>query len=699
MSNAIIDINVLDYAGSPTLSSYSLTDTPLLFYPEYTIFNDTNNRAVWDFGDGTISREVSASKVYSFPGEYIVSMVLFDCKNNSVISTIQKTIKIYDFVELTFNIINPIPLEFMAGSISDTMEIHAFYPHYQQPLDLYYYISGSNSKNYWNELTNKHVHLDNTHVFYDKFFNNVLGDYQYREIDRITPITTKLYAKKLSGGVVFCDESDSGSFFVGMSGKKDVFFRDDSLTDSLYITLKFDKTKYKIPNIDEELNYLNNLGITLSAMVVDTDPLYLSVTSNGLDGEGIVINSFNINTVKYYEAEIPFVVKLKSFDHFNLKTFDSLELSTLNITLSATQPKILSSEDGNDILSESGEQIITTSFDLLPHSTYNISSLNYTLSDQDHGGSFRGVIKFLTQDYPLQDAIISVNTTISKGLSTYNLSGTSNYFNVYPIGYFDMYKKNENFIANETIKDLIFQEILIDKNVLFDDFIGGVLGDSNYNHETIGTKIYEKISNFVTNTQSLDTCEIEFLDSLCQYLGYNDVNEEKYNYPEKIKRLVSLLSINKHNLFGVSNKFDENFNPRGDTSKQVYGKNLGTKIDDIINYTVTAGNHIVALEKFSNNYTLLNTFQPVSATGSHTYPLSDYSVDWGWPMVLPTNFNFEDMDKYYLFFEHIPTYESSILDGVVDFDNEKTTIPFPISNNIYEHMFLDTLYDSLSLIY
>ena len=88
---------------------------------------------------------------------------------------------------------------------------------------------------------------------------------------------------------------------------------------------------------------------------------------------------------------------------------------------------------------------------------------------------------------------------------------------------------------------------------------------------------------------------------------------------------------------------------------------------------------IVALEKFSNVYSVLNTWQPVSAVDTTIYPLSDYSSEWGWALVLPTEMGFGDMSKYYIFFEYNPQYDNTLLDGVIDFDNAKTTISSNLS--------------------
>jgi hypothetical protein len=84
--------------------------------------------------------------------------------------------------------------------------------------------------------------------------------------------------------------------------------------------------------------------------------------------------------------------------------------------------------------------------------------------------------------------------------------------------------------------------------------------------------------------------------------------------------------------------------------------------------------------------------------GSHIYGLSSYNSDWGWPLVLPTPFDFSDIEKYYLFFEYVNEYDNTLLETIIDFENQKTTIS-PISSNLFEtitqNMFLSELYESL----
>lgn len=581
MTNTFININTLDYTGTPSISTYALSSTPLLFYPEYVLVDDEKNSVIWDFGDGTVSRQTSAYKYYSFPGEYIVSMVIYDCVNNAIISTSQKTVNIYDFLPLTFRINTTNSLSAKCGQTSEPFILTATFPVYQPPISVFYSVSGSNSTDYWEISNKKYSHLENTYNLYDKFYNNHINSYQYRDIDRMIPDTVSIFAKKENSNLVVCNSTDDGAFFVGMSGNKEFFYKDDLPSENVEIYLSFDKTNYKIPQIEGTINYLNNLGISIPFKVKDNTPSYLSITSNGLDGEYYLVDSFNISKVKFFNTQIPFVIKTKDESNFTFKNLNTIELSAITFNIFSNN-------------------------DLLSPSTYSISSLNYTLSSQNMNGAFRGVLTFVESDQPLTNLRLSaVATATPFGV----LSGASSEFNVYPVDFYDAYKKNEDFDGEQTLKDLIFQEILINDTNLFDEFFGSVFGDNDYDHEYISLKIYEKIANFVQNTQDLDSSELEFLDSMAKYIGYNDINEENYLYPEKIKRLVNLLSIDTTRLLGTPNKFRENFNPKGYTGKDRYGKNLGEEIDPQT-YIVNPNNPIVALEKFSNTYTLLNTYQP-----------------------------------------------------------------------------------------
>jgi hypothetical protein len=701
ISTIYANFSAIDYKDQNVLSSFALPITPLRFVTDFP--QDTSTKIVWNFGDGTTSDTLTALKSYSFPGQYDVNLVVYDCYDNALISTFTKTITIYDYFPFTFNIqlsagsgtyLQPFNfgmyfqpegftyfqpevevLELKNGKIHGPWKISSYYPPYQPVSSLFYRVSGSNSRNYWEIEHEKFNHLESFHTLYQKISNCGLSSHQFDEISRIDPIPTPIFAKVSGGTIVHTLSTDTSSFYIGTSAQKDVYFRDDAVSGDVNIKFFFDKNNNYLPKkySNNPQKFINNFGITLSATIIENDEIEeLSITSNGLDGEGYAIDSFNIANIKFFDTKIPFCIKIKDSDGFSIKNFEKISLSALNISVSGSS---------------------------LSSWSYIIESLNYTLSAQNSGGSFRGYIGFTGTEL-LSNVTIEASGTFTNDLSsTFTLSGSSNTFNVYPEAY-KIFKYHENFDAKETIKSLRFQETLLDKTMLFDEFIGTVLGDSDSDHQTIGKTTYEKIANFVQNIADVDTSEEEGLFSMVQMMG-GEVNNNK-NIPQGLQRATDLLSIGKNRLFGTGNKFRENFDIKGHSSKSVYGTNLGDQIDNAT-YIISAGIPIVALEKFSNQYTLLNTYQPLCAAGWN-YQLSAYSPDWGWPLVLPSSFTPDQFEKYYLFFEYVEGYDDRTIGGVIDFGNTNTTL---LSTTTYEELFGQwgiadnmisyTLYDSLSL--
>lgn len=628
------DFKIIDYKDEQVLSAYALKETPLTFIPN--VQNLPYVRVLWDFGDGTYSTSLTANKFYDKAGKYDTNLTIFDCYSNAIISNTLKTVDIKDYLVNTFKVdFDDVSyydnIIWKNGKISGPLIITATYPNDKTPSSLYYRISGSNSDYYFQDTPDKFRHLRNTYSFFEKIYNQTKKEYEYVEIDKIDINTVPVYAKIAGSQITLTDSNDLAAFYVGLSGNTRVYFKDDSV-NKLLIDLFFDKRDNNI--------WDNNLKISLSANIIENDDVEdFSITSNGLDGEFYAKNSFNIDSQKFSNIDIPFVIKIKDSEHFTVKNFDPLSASNLSYT-------VLSS---NEV----------------------VSSQYYTISTKDcFDGALRNIIHFNSSN-KINDVKITVTGSVSsiQG-SVYTLNGETSLFDVYPQNFLSIEKKNENYDATEMFKDLRFQEFLLDDSMLFDEFIGSIFGTLSSSYDTLGKKIYEKITNFVQNTQDVDKNEVFSLISQMKMLGTpNDVFENNsFTYPEKIKRILDLFSISNNKLLGINNKFKENFDLRGYSSKTIYGINLGDEINTTT-YVVSAGVPIVALEKFSNKYSLLNTEQPVEYTTTTVFPLSSYNQSWGWPLVLPDTFSFGDIEKYYLFFEFVDTFDNTLYDNTIIKDN------------------------------
>jgi len=274
-----------------------------------------------------------------------------------------------------------------------------------------------------------------------------------------------------------------------------------------------------------------------------------------------------------------------------------------------------------------------------------------------------------------------------------NLRGVSNTFSIYNAnsGKYDIRKLNENFDPIRQLNSYRFQDFLLDKGdsvfKLIETFIGTLSSNPNY----LGKLIYERISNFSENIANIDTCNIAALKSMYSMLDetYYTFGNGDLSYPAELKRLVDIFSIKFSKLKGSRNKFSENFNSRGYHNEQIienggtiiYGANKGKELD-FFTTVLTAGTNIVAFEKFSETYSLLNTNLCASSAYltyidpiNRTYSLSGLNYYWGWNLSLPEQINTNFIPKYYSFYEYLTGYDNNQTEGIINWSDSFTTIP------------------------
>jgi hypothetical protein len=420
---------------------------------------------------------------------------------------------------------------------------------------------------------------------------------------------------------------------------------------------------------DPDIFTANTATLGLSAEIQpNRDYSALSITSNGIDGEGSQLSTFDLNTNKFAGQKVHFVAKVKDSDWYTIK---DVEFTGYTNTLYVT----------------------TTTWASLP----SIQALSATFVIQS---SANGYLKgYVIPHEPGNDVYIDCAVSLSSnnslgasltGQSTkFNVLGTQNRINTddplfsYTEQTFPaLAKQGEDVDMLQNYKDLRFQELFLDQINLFDNFLGSIVGTISSDQTSIGKKVYEKISNFVDNHGNITKCDLPQLISMLQSVDEQNVLFEKanFNYPTELKRLINLLSINHSRLFGTTNKFNKDFYNYGNS---LQGKNLGNKITTLT-YTITAGTPIVALERYSGKFKLLNTQVPLSAASlsasDTTYPLSAYSADWGWYLILNNSFQATDLDKFYTFFEFKTNTNPEIEESVINFDDGNTTLAHTTSS-------------------
>lgn len=464
----------------------------------------------------------------------------------------------------------------------------------------------------------------------------------------------------------------------------------------------FDTSEFKDPesnfiNYDSqnELDILNTAPATLKYTVKprSVSSYGVNFTSNGVDGFGTSIETFNIPKINFATQKIYFVARFKD-GVIPLKREPIIE-NTLDflITQDGNTIRPFNTDDNSLVLKENN-----LFFDLLSGGSIDSDTIpskyvkfytNYSSISALGGGYYKG---YLTCSVSAKDCRIRMRYTNEAGTFNKDLTALSETFDIYPdSGVYDIRRKNEDHDQTASYKSMAYQEILQNQPFLFDNLLGTSVGNANDSVENIGIKTYEKIGNFVANNTDPDYCNINALISMFNNL---DINFEDYNqqFPPSLTRLVDILSVSPSRQIKKNNQFQFNFDDRGFSSKLIFGKNKGEflPIESTVLYIGDRSKYILAYEKFSEGYKLVNT-NILSATNidyiatdinnpDKSYALSGYNPSWGWGLVMPHDVTGETINEYYEFYDYDNTVDGTVIDDFIDYTNPNCTFLQSISS-------------------
>jgi len=284
--------------------------------------------------------------------------------------------------------------------------------------------------------------------------------------------------------------------------------------------------------------------------------------------------------------------------------------------------------------------------------------------------------------------------------TNFYISGESVPLNFYEKSVYDAFKVNETFDLAANMYENAQMPILKNSENLFNSFLGSIFGKSPFSHDDLGVVSYEKISNYVLNNSDPDTCEITQLYNMSNMVDYNSDNFQ-LNYPETIKRLLNLASVNISNLIGTKCNCDSNLNLKNEyaTSKTCsYCKkqkidNIGEELNTLT-YQVTAGIPVVLKINSLNNYRLIPTG---NLNNSNVYSLD----------ILASSLRLSpDWKDFYSFYEFLNLLNNNIIENLIDWEFPQTTISRNLSTSqdwfknegILDILFNYELYKGLELL-
>jgi len=255
--------------------------------------------------------------------------------------------------------------------------------------------------------------------------------------------------------------------------------------------------------------------------------------------------------------------------------------------------------------------------------------------------------------------------------STYTIQGSSNEFNIDEFGSnFEIRRFNESWDATKQMRDYALSDHIYDNESLFNAYLSAMVGGVGVDEESIGRKSYERIANFVPNHVDIDTCGIDQLYALADEL---DVPIDDYNlsYPVSLRRLMDIVSISHQRLWGTRCKCRRNFEENKSLCTECNHSHClnrsTTRMDTSID-TITGGEEVVIRPIFgSRNYDLL--ISPSTIT-SGVSTLSVYPIDAAPSLSWLSS---ADYGNYY-FYRYIPTDCDVQVEGVINWDDDYTTL-------------------------
>ena len=312
--------------------------------------------------------------------------------------------------------------------------------------------------------------------------------------------------------------------------------------------------------------------------------------------------------------------------------------------------------------------------------------------------------KFYNQEWNKSIQVIGDWTGVrwSRKYKTYffspkTLTGVSREMFINVLNPLEIKKTNQNFNMHQQLKDLALTPLTKNNNFLFDNIIKSIYGDS-LQFNDIGTIFYEKIANFLTNHNDIDTCEIDNLYKLAEMIDVS-IDDYRLSFPAQLKQVMNLLTITHSKLWGIKCKCNTNFRNSENCTQtdicKICGKckinNKGEKISDTA--YIDTSKPVVIYEKSIDSYFL---HYPSTINNEKTYPIPSLTAIG---LKYPIAGNYE-------FFEYIPTASNFYTENIIDWDNPYTTLNF--KNSTYEDWIsndgvIDTmlnfyLYNGLNLI-
>ena len=231
MENVGFNIFNRNNVENKPMSGFSIPFEVFTFKPDFTTVGNyiSDKKVIWNFGDNTTSTELTAKHYYKYPGNYPVTLTVFNSSGISTNSTYTSAINIYNYVNDGL-LITSTKTPIQVSGQNNNPFILTRYNSYQTSVTSNVHlvnlsVSGNRSPFYNAEkyYKDKNIQFYSTSRFV--VYDNELGE---TVIDKLSTTNDKLYAYP-SGNTITLTTSAGipGSYFIGTSGYAVFYYVED----------------------------------------------------------------------------------------------------------------------------------------------------------------------------------------------------------------------------------------------------------------------------------------------------------------------------------------------------------------------------------------------------------------------------------------------------------------------------------------
>ena len=183
-----------------------------------------------------------------------------------------------------------------------------------------------------------------------------------------------------------------------------------------------------------------------------------------------------------------------------------------------------------------------------------------------------------------------------------SVTGSSSEFDlIKPTGTHEIVKINEDIDFAGVLRSYMKQPSMINSPKLYEELLTAVFGTNTSSVNSLGKRVYERISNYIDNTVDIDTCTITALHGLAEMVNYN-LTGVGYTFPADMQRLLDILSISYTRLRGTAVTEELDFEKYGNWTQQTAGVNLGHELLFVFDYRADHGYATGDYVKYGKNY-------------------------------------------------------------------------------------------------